>query len=124
MEVIDIKPCFGRHFVVGRGGTHHFRTPYAQGHSHPFFVLPVERWPHPFPRPEIRDAEITVVGQLCTPKDVLAADAPAARVRVGDWLVFPYAGAYAWHISHHDFLRHPHPAHIYLPVEENRHAAN
>jgi len=124
MPVIDIKPCLGRHFVVGRGGTHHFRTPYAQGHSHPFFVLPVERWPYPVARPEIRDAKITVVGQLCTPKDVLATDAFVADVRVGDVLIFPYAGAYAWHISHHDFLRHPHPAHIYLPLEKNRHAAN
>jgi diaminopimelate decarboxylase len=124
MQVIDIKPCLGRYFVVGRGGTHHFRTPYAQGHSHPFFVLPVERWPYPFARPEIRDAKITVVGQLCTPKDVLATDAAVSHVRVGDLLIFPYAGAYAWHISHHDFLRHPHPAHIYLPLEENRHAAN
>jgi diaminopimelate decarboxylase len=38
-------------------------------------------------------------------------------------LVFPYAGAYAWHISHHDFLRHPHPAQWYLPVETHAHAA-
>ncbi len=66
---------------------------------------------------QIKDAEITVVGQLCTPKDVLATDAPVARVRVGDWLIFPYAGAYAWHISHHDFLLHPHPERFYLPVE-------
>jgi diaminopimelate decarboxylase len=124
MQVLDIKQCFGRHFVVGRGGTHHFRTPYAQGHSHPFFVLPQERWPYPFPRPGVEQVQVTVVGQLCTPKDVLASDALVERVRVGDLLIFPYAGAYAWHISHHDFLRHPHPQHIYLFSQELSHAAD
>lgn len=117
MEVIDVKHAFDRTFVVARGGTHQFRTPYAQGHSHPFRVLPIDHWPHPYPRPEVRDAHISVVGQLCTPKDLLAYDAPVNCVRAGDLVVFPYAGAYAWHISHHDFLRHPHPKHIYLPVE-------
>lgn len=117
MQVLDLKHAFGRDYVVARGGTHHFRTPYAQGHSHPFHVLPVEHWPYPWPRPELRDATVHVVGQLCTPKDLLAFDAPVDRVRVGDLLVFPYAGAYAWHISHHDFLRHPHPQHWYLPME-------
>jgi diaminopimelate decarboxylase len=124
MQVLDIKQCFGRHFLVCRGGTHHFRTPYAQGHSHPFFVLPQEHWPYPFPRPEVKQVRVTVTGQLCTPKDVLASDILVERVRVGDLLVFTYAGAYAWHISHHDFLRHPHPRHIYLPVQEPPHAAN
>lgn len=122
-EVLDVKRTHGRHFVVVRGGTHHFRTPYAQGHSHPFHVLPVEPWPHPFPRPAVHGQPVTVVGQLCTPKDVLAYDVQVPAVRVGDILVFRYAGAYAWHISHHDFLRHPHPDHWYLPVEDLHHAA-
>lgn len=124
MEVLDIKENLGRTFVIGRGGTHHFRTPYAQGHSHPFQVLPVERWPYPFPRPQVARRAVSVVGQLCTPKDVLAVDVPVEQVRVGDLLLFPYAGAYAWHISHHDFLRHPHPLHLYLPTEASCHAAN
>lgn len=124
MQVLDIKQCFGRYFAVGRGGTHHFRTPYAQGHSHPFFIVPREHWPYPFPRPTVQQVEITVVGQLCTPKDVLATNTPVERLRVGDLLVFSYAGAYAWHISHHDFLRHPHPQHIYLSSQEPEHAAN
>jgi diaminopimelate decarboxylase len=122
MEVLDLKHAFGRDYVVARGGTHHFRTPYAQGHSHPFTVLPVDDWPHSWPRPELQGTSVDVVGQLCTPKDLLAFDAPVSRVRVGDLLVFPYAGAYAWHISHHDFLRHPHPRQCYLP-QEDEHAA-
>lgn len=121
-EVIDVKHAFDRWFVVTSGGTHHFRTPHAQGHSHPFRVLPADAWRYPFARPQVSDARVNVVGQLCTPKDVLAQDAPIERVRAGDLLVFPYAGAYAWHISHHDFLRHPHPQHHYLPMED-AHAA-
>jgi diaminopimelate decarboxylase len=118
MQVVDIKHSHGKTFVVGRGGTHHFRTPAAQNHSHPFHVLPVDSWPYPFERPEVRDAAVNVVGQLCTPKDVLAVDARVDAVRCHDLVVFTHAGAYAWHISHHDFLRHAHPAQWYLEVEE------
>jgi diaminopimelate decarboxylase len=114
MEVIDIKDSYGKTFVVGRGGSHHFRTPSAQGHSHPFHVLPVETWRKPYVRPMAAGRKVSVVGQLCTPKDLLAAESPVDQVRAGDLVVFPFAGAYAWHISHHDFLRHPHPARCYL----------
>lgn len=117
-EVLDIKQAGDRMFVVVRGGTHHFRTPAAQGHSHPFRVLPVEDWYRPYLRPAIRSCRVTVAGQLCTPKDILASDVPVDQLRVGDLLLFQYAGAYAWHISHHDFLRHTHPQHIYLPEKK------
>jgi len=108
-EVLDLKRTHGRWFAVLRGGTHHFRLPAAWGYSHPFAVLPVEDWPYPYPRPELRDATVDVAGELCTPRDVLARDAKVTRVRVGDVLVFGRAGAYGWDISHHDFLRHPYP---------------
>lgn len=123
-QIIDIKQAFGRHYVVVRGGTHQFRTPYAQGHSHPFQVMSVEHWPYAFSRPLLKQASISIVGQLCTPKDVLAFDAAIDEVRCNDVLIFAYAGAYAWHISHHDFLRHPHPEHHYLPIEGNSHVAS
>lgn len=83
-------------------------------HSHPFTVLAVDAWPHDFPRPAVRDAPVTVVGQLCTPKDVLARDVPVARIRVGDVVLFSHAGAYGWEISHHEFLSHPHPERLFL----------
>lgn len=113
-EVLDIKRNHGRNYVIIRGGTHHFRLPVSWQHSHPFQVIPVERWDYPFLRKELRDSEITVAGQLCTPKDVLARDIIVPRVRIGDVLLFQYAGAYGWAISHHDFLSHPHPEHVYL----------
>lgn len=114
-EVLDLKWNHGTAFAVLRGGSHHFRLPAAMRWSHPFTVVDIDDWPYPFPRPEIQDGEITVAGELCTTSDVLARATPVQRVRAGDILVFPLAGAYAWEISHHDFLSHPHPATILLP---------
>jgi len=108
-EVLDLKRTHGRWFAVLRGGTHHFRLPAAWGYSHPFTVLPVPRWPYPFDRPEVHDVEVDAVGELCTPRDVLTRAQRVGRLRVGDVLVFAGTGAYGWDISHHDFLRHPHP---------------
>jgi diaminopimelate decarboxylase len=113
-EVLDLKRTHGRVFAVLRGGTHHFRLPAAWGYSHPFAVLPVDPWPYPFPRPQVQDTRVDVVGELCTPRDVLARDQFVDRLRVGDVLVFANAGAYGWDISHRDFLRHPHPQMIYI----------
>lgn len=110
MEVIDIKRNHGQWFAIARGGTHHFRTPPAQGHDHPFFVVPRGG------SVVINDERVTLVGQLCTPKDVLARDQRVATLALGDWLVFPLAGAYAWNISHQNFLMHAPPAMIFLPV--------
>lgn len=113
-EVLDVKVNHGKTYVIVRGGTHHFRLPVSWQHSHPFEVIEVENWMHPYDRPEVKEAAFTVAGQLCTPKDILASDITSGRVRAGDILLFQYAGAYGWAISHHDFLSHPHPQHIYL----------
>ncbi|MGI5132673.1 alanine racemase [Pseudonocardia sp. CA-107938] len=102
IDVLDLKRSAGEWFAICRGGTHHLRTPVAKGHDQPFTVLPTGAGPgHAGP--------VTVVGQLCTPKDVLARRVPVDRIAVGDRVVFALAGAYAWNISHHDFLMHPPP---------------
>lgn len=108
-EVLDVKPSHGREFAVVRGGTHHLRTPAAKGHDQPCAVVPVETWQHEWPRPASSGPVVTVCGQLCTPKDVLASCVPVQRLRVQDRVAFGLAGAYAWNISHHDFLMHPPP---------------
>lgn len=113
-EVLDLKRTHGRWFAVLRGGTHHFRLPAAWGYSHPFTVLPVQRWEHDFDRPELLDAPVDAVGELCTPRDVLTRGQHVDRVRVGDVLVFANTGAYGWDISHHEFLRHRYPEMIFL----------
>ena len=108
MEVIDIKRNHGEYFAVARGGTHHFRTPPAQGHDHPFRILRGSR------APLLENERVTLVGQLCTPKDVLARAQPVAALAPGDCLLFPLAGAYAWNISHQNFLMHPAPRMAFL----------
>ncbi|NEB03564.1 type III PLP-dependent enzyme [Streptomyces sp. SID13726] len=113
-EVLDVKRSHGEEFAVVRGGTHHLRTPATKGHDQPCSVLAVESWPHPWPRPEAGGERVTLAGQLCTPKDVLARRVPAPGLRAGDRVVFSLAGAYAWNISHHDFLMHPRPGFHFL----------
>ena len=108
MQVLDIKRNHGQYFAIGRGGTHHFRTPAAQCHDHPFEII---RGDGPT---ALENAKVSLVGQLCTPKDVLAREQPVAALGVGDLLVFPLAGAYAWNISHRDFLMHPPPEMVFL----------
>lgn len=43
-------------------------------------------------------------------------DYPVPHLAVGDLVVFGMAGAYAYNISHRDFLMHPAPAVAYLDV--------
>ncbi|MFM9579765.1 type III PLP-dependent enzyme [Streptomyces caniscabiei] len=113
-EVLDVKRSHGEEFAVVRGGTHHLRTPATKGHDQPCSVLAVEEWPYPWPRPEAEGEYVSLAGQLCTPKDLLARDAHAPGLRAGDRVAFALAGAYAWNISHHDFLMHPRPGFHFL----------
>ncbi|MBV1786817.1 type III PLP-dependent enzyme [Marinobacterium sp. D7] len=112
MEVMDLKRNHGEQFAICRGGSHQFRLPPAQGHSHPFVCLPGQGR-HPAGR-TLHNVSLSVAGQLCTPKDILARQAEVERVAVGDLLLFPLAGAYAWNISHQNFLCHPAPLFHYL----------
>jgi diaminopimelate decarboxylase len=108
MQVLDIKRSHGQYFAIGRGGTHHFRTPAAQGHNHPFVVI---RGRQPA---QLQNQPVTLVGQLCTPKDVLASQQSVTALAIDDLLVFTLAGAYAWNISHRDFLMHEPPKMLFL----------
>lgn len=106
-DVVDVKRTHGNRYAVLRGGTHHLRTPVTKGHDQPFTVFPAGEGPGV-------SGPVTLVGQLCTPKDVLARQVPVERIAVGDVVAFALAGAYAWNISHHDFLMHPNPAFHYV----------
>jgi diaminopimelate decarboxylase len=113
-EVLDVRPSHQQWFAVLAGGTHHLRTPAARGHDQPFTVVATANWPHPWPRPELAAGPVTLVGALCTPRDVLARNQPVERLRAGDVVAFAMAGAYGWNISHHEFLMHPPPSFHYL----------
>jgi diaminopimelate decarboxylase len=113
-RVLDVKWSHGEAFAVVAGGTHHLRTPAAKGHDQPFAVIPVDAWPHDWPRSGVAAEPVTIVGQLCTPKDVLARHVMVARLHAHDLVAFGLAGAYAWNISHHGFLMHPQPGFHYV----------
>ncbi|MGR5210836.1 type III PLP-dependent enzyme [Vibrio rotiferianus] len=112
MEVLDIKQNLGEKFVIARGGTHHFRTPAAQSHDHPFTIVK-NKLPPTISQP-IHHEQATLVGQLCTPKDVLARNQHIEQIDIGDYVVFTLAGAYAWNISHQNFLMHEPPVFHYF----------
>jgi diaminopimelate decarboxylase len=99
-DVLDVKTTRNQTYIVLRGGTHHLRTPVTKGHNQPFTALTTKGPERP----------ATLVGQLCTPKDVFARDVLVPPLAPGDIIAFAMAGAYAWNISHHDFLMHPKPA--------------
>jgi len=93
---------------------HQFRTPIAYGINFPITVSRQDFWPHNWARPTIREVEVDVAGELCTPNDVLTRGLHVSELRIGDVLVFAMAGAYGWDISPHQYLRHPSPEFVIL----------
>ncbi|MBS2968168.1 type III PLP-dependent enzyme [Metabacillus sp. KIGAM252] len=113
-EVMDVKVNHGQAYVTIRGGSHHLRLPAAWKMSHPFEVIAVDDWEYPLSRPALREKDVWIAGELCTPNDLLVRGEFCEHIRVGDIVLFRYAGAYAWTISHHDFLSHGKPQMIYI----------
>ncbi|MBA9001909.1 alanine racemase [Thermomonospora cellulosilytica] len=110
-QVLDVKKAHGHCYAVLRGGTQHIRTPVTKNHDQPFTLIPQGRT-----GPQATNTPVTLVGQLCTPKDVFARQVPVDHIAVGDVVAFSMAGAYAWNISHYDFLMHPPPGFHYLDL--------
>lgn len=106
-EVVDVKRSYGETYVVVRGGIGGFALPGTEDFAFPLVVLPVDDWPPTLPRPEARQTPVTVAGELCTPEDVLLRDVVLDRVRPGDLVVVPKAGAYGWEFALQRFLGHP-----------------
>ncbi|MCC3768933.1 alanine racemase [Streptomyces sp. UNOC14_S4] len=103
-EVTDVKEAGGTAFAVLGGGINHFMLPALLEVALDAVVLPVEEWPYDCPRPEVRDTALSLAGPLCTPEDILARGIRVPRLRAGDVVVFPLAGAYGWEFSVSGFL--------------------
>ncbi|MDK3256676.1 alanine racemase [Blastococcus capsensis] len=106
-EVVDVKRSYGTTYVLVRGGIGGFALPGTEDFPFPLTVLPVEDWPAGLPRPEAHRTAVTVAGELCTSEDVLVRDVVVDRVRAGDLVVVPQAGAYGWEFALQSFLGHP-----------------
>lgn len=105
--VTDLKRSRGATYAVLRGGINHFALPASWELVHRVAVVPVEHWEPGCTRPEVRDATLSIVGELCTPEDALAHEVAVPRLRAGDVFVFPDAGSYGWEFALQQFLGHP-----------------
>lgn len=106
-QVVDVKSSGSTTYAVVRGGIGGFALPATEEFPFPFAVLPVDTWPAGLERPEAHHVPVTVVGELCTPEDVLVREVTVPRLRAGDLAVFPRAGAYGWEFALPRFLAHP-----------------
>lgn len=110
-RVVDRKSSRGRVFVVVDGGMHHQLA--ASGNlgqvvrrNFPVFSA--------VPHGDRPEETVTVVGCLCTPLDLLAADVALPTPGIGDLIVIGQAGAYGRTASPTAFLGHPEPLEVLI----------
>jgi diaminopimelate decarboxylase len=110
-RIVDRKESRGKLFLVVDGGLHHQLA--ASGN-----FGQVIRRDYPVAiagRAADADTEqVTVVGCLCTPLDLLADDVALPRAEIGDLFVIFQAGAYGLTASPTAFLGHPAPVEVLL----------
>lgn len=113
-NVFDIKKNKESNYVMLNGGTHHFRFPKAWNHQH-YHTLYCPRIEQGKGRTKtLSNEEAFFAGKLCTPNDVFGTKYPIENIQTGDWVIFHFAGAYAYDISHINFLSHPEPEIIFV----------
>lgn len=103
-RVIDRKVSRGQVFLVVDGGLHHHLA--ASGN---FGQVIRKNYPVAVANPSSTAARevVSVVGPLCTPLDVLAAQTELPAADVGDLIVVFQSGAYGLTASPTAFLGHP-----------------
>ncbi|GAA1935243.1 pyridoxal-dependent decarboxylase, exosortase A system-associated [Nocardioides hwasunensis] len=106
-RVVDRKMSRGTTYVVVDGGMHHQLA--ASGN---FGQVIRRNYPIATDGAAREPEEVTVVGSLCTPLDLLGDRVRLPRVEVGDLVVVHQAGAYGLTASPTAFLGHPAPAEV------------
>ncbi|MEU4154950.1 pyridoxal-dependent decarboxylase, exosortase A system-associated [Actinoplanes sp. NPDC026670] len=110
-RVVDRKESRGKTYLVVDGGMHHqlaasgnlgqvIRRNYPIAVGNRIAIAPSE--------------QVTVVGSLCTPLDLLGDNVTLPEAAVGDLIVLYQAGAYGLTASPTAFLSHPAPAEVLL----------
>ncbi len=111
-QVVDRKESRGEVFLITNGGLHHHLA--ASGN---FGQVIRKNYPlclgNRVRAPEME--EVSVVGPLCTPLDILGAKMRLPRAAPGDLVVVYQSGAYGFSASPRGFLSHPEPREIFLP---------
>ena len=108
-RVIDRKVSRGQVFLVTDGGLHHHLA--ASGN---FGQVIRKNYPAAIGNrmAGVETENVSVVGPLCTPLDVLAERMDLARADIGDLVVVFQSGAYGLSASPTAFLGHPAPAEV------------
>jgi diaminopimelate decarboxylase len=108
-RIVDRKESRGKVFVVVDGGLHHQLAAsgnFGQVIRRNYPVAVASR------AAEGDTEQVTVVGCLCTPLDLLADDVVLPRTEIGDLVVIFQAGAYGLTASPTAFLGHPAPVEV------------
>ena len=103
-QVVDKKISRGTTYLVCNGGLHHHLA-----NSGNFGQVIRKNYPVAIGNRLTGDVteQVTIVGPLCTPLDILADKVTLPLAEVGDWVVVYQSGAYGPTASPQDFLGHP-----------------
>ncbi len=112
-KIVDKKISRGTTYLVCNGGLHHHLA-----NSGNFGQVIRKNFPvaigNKINSQEIELEQVTVVGSLCTPLDILAEKIRLPSAKIGDYFVVFQSGAYGASASPKDFLSHPPLAEIFL----------
>lgn len=104
--ISDKKMSRGTTYLVTNGGLHHYLSVtgnFGQVIRKNYPVCIANRV-----ESETRES-VTIVGPLCTPLDLLAANMSLPEANIGDHVGIFMSGAYGYSASPHHFLSHPAP---------------
>ncbi len=102
--VTDIKESRGKTYVIANGGLHHHLA--ASGN---FGQIIRKNYPVAIANKMASDPtqEVSIVGPLCTPLDILADNMSLPSIERGDLVAVFQSGAYGFSASPHGFLSQP-----------------
>jgi diaminopimelate decarboxylase len=111
-QIVDKKESRGEVFLVTNGGLNHHLA--ASGN---FGQVIRKNYPVCIGNRLNDDTlqQVSIVGPLCTPLDILAEKVSLPRADIGDLVVVYQSGAYGYSSSPHGFLGHPPPKQCILP---------
>lgn len=108
-RIIDRKESRGHTFLIADGGLHHHLSlsgNFGQVLRKNYPVIPADN----VSSDDVE--EVSIVGPLCTPLDILADRMILPKLDVGDLVAVPQSGAYGFTASPLGFLSHPAPGQI------------
>jgi len=110
VQVLDVRNKPGRSWAITDGGLHNlFRQSNARANNAAFLLSDGSGRPR---------ATTRITGCLPTPQDVLVENFDGPALQVGDLIVFPTCGAYAYHHALAGFGLHPRPPEIGLAQDK------